>query len=131
MVYPSENERLMRQIEEQEREAKEFGFYWANIQQLIEQIQSECLEVKDAWNRNNSSQLQEEMGDLLLAAVSLAIFCKFDPHETLLKSFKKFQKRYQCMVKLAKNDGYETFQGQSTKILENYWNRAKQDSSIL
>ena len=69
--------------------------------------------------------LQEEIGDLIQAAISLAIFCKFDPHETLLKSIKKFQQRYDAVVQLARSDGYENLHKQSTEQLMNYWKCAK------
>lgn len=120
-----ENE-LLKRIEEQEIEAREFGFYWENINQLIEQIQSECLEVQEAWQKNDRSHLQEEIGDLLLAAISLAIFCGLDPQETLLKSSEKFQKRYKTVVKLAQTDGYHNLHQQPSELLMNYWKRAKQ-----
>lgn len=39
---------IFKKIEEQEKESKDFGFYWENIDQLLEQILSECAEIKDA-----------------------------------------------------------------------------------
>lgn len=116
---------LFKQIEKQELDAQEFGFYWENFHQLIEQIQSECVEIEEAWDKKNSLHLQEEIGDLIQAAVSLAIFCKFDPHETLLKSIEKFQRRYDAVVQLAHSDGYENLHKQSFETLMDYWNRAK------
>lgn len=116
---------LLKQVEKQELEAQEFGFYWESFQQLIEQIQSECVEIQEAWVKENSLHLQEEIGDLIQAAVSLAVFCKLDPHETLLKSIEKFQRRYDLVVQLARSEGYENLHKQSFEILMDYWNRAK------
>ena len=116
---------LLKQVEKQELEAKEFGFYWENLHQLIEQIQSECVEIQEEWNKENSLHLQEEVGDLIQAAISLAIFCKLDPRETLLKSIEKFQRRYDAVVQLARSEGYGNLHKQSFEILMDYWNRAK------
>ena len=116
---------LLKQVEKQELEAQEFGFYWENFHQVIQQIQSECLEVQEAWEKEDFLHLQEEIGDLIQAAVSLAVFCKLDPHKTLLKSIEKFQRRYDTVVQLACNDGYENLHKQSLEILMSYWNRAK------
>lgn len=116
---------LLKRVEKQELEAKEFGFYWENFDQLIEQIQNECVEVQEAWGKNDFTHLQEEIGDLIQAAVSLAVFCKLDPHDTLLKSIEKFQQRYDTVVQLAHKDGYETLHNQPFDVLINYWNRAK------
>lgn len=116
---------LLKQIEKKDLEAKEFGFYWENFGQLIEQIQSECVEIQEAWDKEDMSHLQEEIGDLILAVVSLAIFCKFDPHETLSKSIVKYQQRYDAVVQLARSEGYENLHQQSYEVLMDFWNRAK------
>lgn len=116
---------LFKQIEGQAITARQFGFYWEHIHQLIEQIQSECLEIQEAWQKNDRSHLQEEIGDLLQAAVSLAVFCQLDPHETLQKSAEKFQKRYDQLVALAQNDGHSHLHHQPFDVLMHYWKKAK------
>lgn len=116
---------LLNQVEKQERVAKKFGFYWENYGQLIEQIQSECAEVEDAYSQGDRAHLQEELGDLIHAAISLVIFFKFNPHETLQKSIEKFQQRYDALVEIAQKDGYEDLHRQSFEVLLSYWNQAK------
>lgn len=114
-----------KRIEELEQQAEDFGFYWEHIDQLIEQIQSESLEVQEAWKKNDRAHLKEEIGDLMLAAMSLAIFCELDPHETLLESIEKYEKRYRKVVEAAKKDGHTHLRGQPFDVLIGYWNRAK------
>ena len=126
MQSHSKDHNLLKRVEEQEIEAREFGFYWEHIDQLIEQIQSECAEIQEAWQKNDRSHLQEEIGDLLQAAISLAVYCGLDPQETLLKSTEKFQARYSKVVAMAQKDGYKDLHQQPFDILMNYWNRAKQ-----
>jgi uncharacterized protein YabN with tetrapyrrole methylase and pyrophosphatase domain len=116
---------LLKQVEKQELAAKEFGFYWENFHQLIEQIQNECIEVQEAWDKENIPHLQEEVGDLIQAAISLAVFCKLDPRETLSKSIEKFQRRYDEVVHLAHSEGHKNLHKQSFETLMDYWNRAK------
>jgi uncharacterized protein YabN with tetrapyrrole methylase and pyrophosphatase domain len=121
----SDEDCLLKQVEKQELVAKEFGFYWENFYQLIEQIQNECNEIQEAWHNENVSHLQEEIGDLIQAAVSLAVFCKLDPRETLAKSIEKFQRRYDAVVQIANSEGHENLHKQPSEILMDYWNRAK------
>jgi len=125
MQDSSINNCLLKQVEKQEQEAEKFGFYWESFQQLIEQIQSECVEIQEAWDKKNTQHLQEEIGDLIQAAISLAIFCRLDPQETLLKSIEKFQQRYDRVVQMAQNDGHKTLHQQSFEVLMHYWNQAK------
>jgi uncharacterized protein YabN with tetrapyrrole methylase and pyrophosphatase domain len=115
----------LKRIEEQEIAARNFGFYWQHINQIIEQIHNECIEIQEAWQKNDLVHLQEEIGDLLQAATSLSIFCNLDPHDTLLKSIRKFQKRYDTVVKLAHEDGHKDLHQQPFEVLMSYWNRAK------
>jgi uncharacterized protein YabN with tetrapyrrole methylase and pyrophosphatase domain len=116
---------LIKLVEKQETECQEFGFYWESIDQLIEQIISECREIKEAHEKNDKVHLQEEVGDLLQAAVSLAVFLKLDPEETLAKSIKKFQKRFDALVEFAKQDGHATLENQPLEVLMKYWHQAK------
>lgn len=116
---------LLKRVEEQELACKEFGFYWENIDQLIEQITSECKEIKEAVENNDRTHLQEEVGDLLQAAIGLAVFCELDLHNTLQNSIDKFQKRYDAVVRLAQEDGHTNLANQTYERLMDYWNRAK------
>lgn len=125
MQKPSNEHCLLKQIEQQELVAKGFGFYWENFHQLIEQIQNECIEIQEAWDKKNVPHLQEEVGDLIQATISLAVFCNLDPHETLSKSIEKFQQRYDVVVELARSEGYENLQNQPFEKLIDYWKRAK------
>ncbi|MFA6915006.1 MAG: MazG nucleotide pyrophosphohydrolase domain-containing protein [Parachlamydiales bacterium] len=118
-------EDVFKRLEKDENEAKEYGFYWKNINQILSQVQSECREVQEAWNNNDKESLKSEIGDLLLASMSVAIFCGLDLQETLLKSADKFQDRFRTVLKLAKDDGYDNLQDQPFEVLINYWNRAK------
>jgi len=111
----------------QEKIAKEFGFYWENLDQLIEQIKSECDEIKEAWQNKEAVHLKEEVGDVINAVISLSIFCGLDPEQTLSESTEKFQKRYEAVVRLANQAGYTTLREQPLEVLMHFWNKAKQE----
>lgn len=119
------NENVFKHIEGQELTAKAFGFYWEKIEQLLEQIRSECEEVDESWKKDDRRHLQEEVGDLIHATISLAIFCQLDPEETLRKSVEKFQKRYDALVEFAKKDGHVNLLHQPSDVLLHYWKLAK------
>lgn len=116
---------LLKKIEEQETTARQFGFYWERLDQLIEQIKSECDEVEKAAQINDYAHLKEEIGDLLHAVVCLSIFCNVDAQDALSESSNKFQNRYDEVVKLTKMDGLNNLHNQPSEILMAYWNKAK------
>ena len=116
---------LLKRVEKQEIAANNFGFAWQTVDQLVEQIHSECIEVQEAWEKKDIPHIQEEVGDLMHATICLAVFCGLDPHETLSKSLEKFQKRFDSVVALAKKDGHESLHDQPFDVLMAYWNKAK------
>lgn len=124
----SRNENLLKHVVDLEIEAKQFGFYWEKIEDLVEQIRSECLEIEEAFQKGDKKHLQEEIGDVILAAISLAIFCNYDPEITLKNSIEKYKKRYHSLVKIAKEDGHQHLRNQSMDVLMDYWNKAKKEN---
>lgn len=116
---------LFNRIKEQEDNAQAFGFYWENVQQLLDQVYSEAKEVQEAHLQENTEHIREEIGDLLNAVVSLSLFLKVDPANALKESIDKFQRRYDQLVKLVEKDGLTNLQDKSMDVLLAYWERSK------
>lgn len=121
---------LLKKVEQKEQAAKAFGFYWETIDQLIEQIRSECIEIEQAFMSQDRVHLQEEIGDLILASASLAIFCDLDPHQTLKNSLIKFDNRFQALKDCALQDGYTDLKNQPFEVLMKYWKMAKKKTEV-
>ncbi len=120
---------LIKKLVELENEASAFGFQWEDAEQIMQQIQSECLEVNEhlqAKTSLNEASLQEEIGDLLHAVFSLCIFCKLDPEQTLQNTLEKFEKRMGLVKIIAKEKGLSTLHHQSFEQLMAIWNLAKE-----
>ena len=59
----------------EKKAAREFGFEWPNQEAVIRQIIDECREIREDIQTNaTAAKIQEEIGDLLHAAISLCIF---------------------------------------------------------
>ena len=109
-----------------EKEAREFGFHWSHYEQLIQQVQSECEEIKEVIEEPGKRvELQEELGDLMHVALCFCIFCEFSPEKTLELALSKFRRRFEEVVKLARSDGLLSLEGQPMDVLMNYWRQAK------
>ena len=114
-----------------EKQSGEFGFMWFQSSEILDQIQSECEEIRENMaQQGEPSHLQEEIGDLLHAVFSLCIFSDFDAEETLVKSVDKYEKRLQELKRLVRASGRETLQGQSKKVLMDFWNQAKEGAAL-
>lgn len=116
---------LLNKAKQLEQEADDFGFRWETSTQIMAQIQSECREIEEHLGQNNPRELQEEIGDLFHAVLSLCIFSKLDPEETLNNALEKFERRLTAVKQLARDDGASHLNGYSFKELMRYWDRAK------
>jgi len=113
---------ILHKLTKLEQEAEEFGFCWPDQEMILEQIISECREIKEA---NNEAHLQEEIGDLLHAAISLCIFAGFDIENTLELSGDKFARRLSSLKEVVKKEGLATLKGQSVDYMMGLWQKAK------
>ncbi len=69
------------------------GFDWENIDGVLDKIEEEISEVREAINQSKERAL-EECGDLLLACASLAHWLGGDAEQLLRKSCDKFETRF-------------------------------------
>jgi uncharacterized protein YabN with tetrapyrrole methylase and pyrophosphatase domain len=116
---------ILSKIVEFEKANERFGFYWQNIDEILAQIHSECDETKEAWSKGDKQHTQEEVGDIIHAAICLCVFLGFDPLETLQANVQKFQTRYTALADLVKQDGLEDLNNQPHQVLLDYWAKAK------
>jgi uncharacterized protein YabN with tetrapyrrole methylase and pyrophosphatase domain len=106
--------------------AREFGFDWPNAEMIIQQANSECVEITQALENNESPErVQEEIGDLLHTAISLCLFQGYDVDQTLTKTNAKFSKRMQTVMELAHRRGFNNLTGQPIEFLLELWQEAK------
>ena len=108
---------LLRAEKLQKRAART-GFDWPDIGGVIEKIEEELGEVQAATSQMDR---EEEVGDLLFAAVNLARHLKVDPEVALRAANAKFDKRFRVMEKLAGDD----FPGLTLDQKEALWQQAK------
>lgn len=108
-----------------ENEAAEFGFKWETADQIMGQIRSEITEIEVHLKDRDKKKLQEEIGDLLHAVLSLCVFCQFDPHDTLINSVNKFERRFRATQHFAIQEGLNDLNGQSFQKLMSLWDKAK------
>lgn len=110
----------------QEQEAFAFGLSWPNVDSLLDQIRDECAEVQASIAQNEGRErLQEEVGDLIHAALTLCILFEMDIQETLIKANTKFASRLEKVKKVAHSLGLSSLKGQSFENMMAIWHKAK------
>lgn len=106
------------------RKASRIGFDWEDSGGVFEKMREETEELKKVLGNPDQSKIEEELGDLLFAAINLSRFLKVDPEIALKKANAKFARRFRTMEKLARESGRE-FKDLLREEMENYWEAAK------
>ena len=97
------------------------GFEWDCIDSLKRCIESEYKEFDEAVLSGDQDKMEDEMGDIFFATVNLARWYKIDAEQALLRSNKKFTKRFKKMEELAT----KPFEEYSYEEFDALWKQAK------
>ena len=106
------------------RKASRAGFDWDDTQGIFEKLREECTEVRHASETKDAARVEEEMGDLLFAAVNLARFLQVDPEIALKHANAKFARRFREMERLSADKG-QAFAKVPRADKEKLWEAAK------
>jgi nucleoside triphosphate diphosphatase len=106
------------------RKAARIGFDWDDASGVIAKMREETSELEAALKARNQKKIEEEMGDLLFAAVNLARFLHVDPEIALKKANAKFSRRFRAMESLARQSGRE-FKDLPREEMEALWDATK------
>jgi MazG family protein len=106
------------------RRASRIGFDWENVQGVIQKLQEELTELEKAREGQSERQVEEEVGDVMFAAVNLARFLKVDPEIALKGTNAKFSSRFREMERIARQSG-QRLADWPREEMEALWERAK------
>jgi nucleoside triphosphate diphosphatase len=81
--------------------AANVGFDWPDINGVLDKIEEEMAEVKEALAAQSLAEVQDEIGDLLFCAVNLARKAGIDADAALRQANAKFETRFKAMEALA------------------------------
>jgi len=123
------------------RRASHVGFDWDSLKGVFEKLDEEKREILQAIltahgvggsasNKQSalpSANLEEEVGDLLFAAVNVARFVGVDPEIALKKANRKFKSRFQWMESAAAQKGIR-FADLPRPEMEALWDQSKEAS---
>ncbi len=117
------------------RKAAKAGFDWDHLAGVLDKLDEEKRELLELTNadrqrsrannsRSTPERIEEEVGDLLFAAVNVARFLDLDPEVTLKKANRKFKGRFQWMEATAARTG-KALTEVSREEMEDLWDQSK------
>ena len=114
---------LTRALKLQEKAAK-VGFDWKEAAPILDKIEEECGELREAIGTGSQDDIAEEYGDMLFAMMNLGRRLGVDPESALRATNLKFRKRFAHVEDgLAKSGA--VLGDASLETMEALWQEAK------
>ncbi|MBD5145589.1 MAG: nucleoside triphosphate pyrophosphohydrolase [Ruminococcus sp.] len=104
--------------------AKRAGMDFKDVSQVLDCLESEIAELKEAMAEGTAENIAEEMGDVLFSCVNLSRHLDCDAEESLTRSTEKFMKRFKETEDLIRFDGID-MRSLNIDELDVYWRKAK------
>jgi tetrapyrrole methylase family protein/MazG family protein len=114
---------LMKAYKIQKKAAK-VGFDWDDIKPVLDKIEEELGELREAIATKDTSEQAAELGDLLFATVNASRFIHADPEEALARTNQKFKKRFAYIEEQLRISG-RTFDQTDLTEMDRFWEEAK------
>ena len=107
-----------------QRRAAGSGFVWRSPEAAMGKLREELDELAGA---DDADAVEEELGDVLFAAVSVARQLGVDPEQALRRTTTKFSGRYETMIARAEAEGAD-LEAMTDEELTAYFARAARNS---
>ena len=85
--------------------ASRVGFDWETAAEVREKINEEFAELSAAIVSDSTTDIEDEIGDLIFSLVNLSRKLDIDPDAALRRSNRKFVRRFREIEKAARRDG--------------------------
>lgn len=106
------------------KKASRAGFDWENAGHVLEKVDEETAELKQAIARSDPGEIEHEFGDLLFALVNLARFLRINPEVAMIEANRRFEERFRAMEQIASKSGI-SIRDAGMETLDRLWEEAK------
>ena len=107
-----------------QKKAASLNFDWENETQVLNKIDEEIHELKDALKVNNKKMIEEQLGDLFFTVINLSRRLNLDPEQTIRKANKKFITRFNEMENFIEDNKLK-WHNLKKHDFKNLWNKIK------
>lgn len=114
---------LTRALKLQEKAAK-VGFDWGAAGPILDKIEEEIAELREAMETADQAKIKDEFGDVLFALVNFARHLKIDSEAALTGTNEKFRTRFHHVERALEASG-RTLEEATLEEMETLWQQAK------
>ncbi|MBI5970876.1 MAG: nucleoside triphosphate pyrophosphohydrolase [Deltaproteobacteria bacterium] len=106
------------------QKAAKAGFDWKETRDVLEKLREEVEEFCAATEKNDKTNMEEELGDILFTLVNVSRFIEVNPEDALRKTIGKFIGRFHLMEKAIEKKG-GSISTTRMEELEEAWQESK------
>lgn len=110
------------------RKVSKLGFDWPDLKGVLDKLDEEMIELREALSLQNRSKIREELGDLLFVLVNLSRFLQIDPERALKKTVEKFMLRFHYIETSLQKRG-KSFHQSNLVEMDQLWDEAKKEGN--
>lgn len=114
---------LTRALKLQEKAAR-VGFDWSEARPILDKIEEEIGELREAMDSADTASIKDEFGDVLFALVNFGRHLKIDAEAALSGTNEKFRSRFHN-VERALGDAGSSLEEATLDEMEALWQQAK------
>lgn len=107
-----------------QEQAARVGFDWSAAEPILDKIEEEIGELRQALAEGRSENISDELGDLIFAMVNIVRHVKVDAENALRGTNTKFRRRFRHIETSLAASG-ETLEAASLERMEELWQAAK------
>ncbi len=115
---------LLRAHRLQDRAAK-VGFDWKKVEDVLNKLDEEIGELKDAVKIKKQNEIEDEIGDIFFMLVNISRFVGISPEDALRKTISKFISRFRYIEMNAADHGRKLAE-MTLEEMDKLWEEAKE-----
>ena len=120
---PKELPSLLRAQRLQARAAR-VGFDWKRVEDVMEKLDEEIKEFRDALKSKEQKEIEDELGDVFFVLVNVSRFVGVNPEDALRKTISKFISRFRYIEMKARDTG-KRLSDMTLEEMDALWDEAK------
>ncbi|MEW6570289.1 MAG: nucleoside triphosphate pyrophosphohydrolase [Nitrospirota bacterium] len=118
---------LLRAHRLQDRAAR-VGFDWEKVGDLLQKLDEELKEFKEAIEKKRQDEIEDELGDIFFMLVNIARFVGVNPEDALRKTISKFIHRF-CYIEMKAAEQGRNLSDMTLNEMDSLWDEAKREKT--
>ncbi|MGE0809280.1 MAG: nucleoside triphosphate pyrophosphohydrolase [Immundisolibacter sp.] len=116
----------LKRAQKLQQRAARVGFDWPDLTPVLDKLDEELAEVREALSQDDRDAVADELGDLLFVMANLARHLKVDAEDALRRGNAKFERRFAYIEQALRAAGRQP-EDCTLAELDALWDAAKAD----